>query len=189
MKFSKQQVLDFAVLALRWYLAVYMFGYGWAKLANNQFGIDPALASQPMKDLDSFYVAWHLFDHPTFNWATGLGEILGAVLIAYNRTAIVGALVLLPLIFTIWLIDVCFTMQMFGLGLVARLSLMLAADVAVLVYHKEKLLRVWRWLTDRDSMQLPYPWWVYLLLPVVGFLMDLVLTVFSIPLRMLYGWL
>lgn len=189
MKISKQQALDFAILALRWYLAFYMFSYGMGKLTTGQFGLyDPKIAEQPMKDIDPFYIAWYLFDNKMFEWATGLGEILGAALIVFNRTAIVGALVLLPLIFTIWLIDLCFTTQLHGLGLVMRLSMMLLADVAILLYHKEKLLQAWRWLTEPRSMQLKYKWWVYALMPAVGFLMDFVQAVVGIPFRMIFNF-
>ena len=189
MKISKQQALDFTILALRWYLAFYMFSYGLGKLTTGQFGLyDPTIAEQPMKDIDPFYIAWYLFDNRMFEWATGLGEILGAALIVFNRTAIIGALVLLPLIFTIWLIDICFTVQVHGLGLVVRLSLMLAADVAILVYYKDRLLQAWRWLTEPRSMQLQYKWWVYVLMPVVGFFMDFVLAIVGIPFKLIFNF-
>jgi uncharacterized membrane protein YphA (DoxX/SURF4 family) len=62
MTLSRSRLIDFAVLALRWYLAFYMFEYGWAKLTGNQFGtFNAAIAGKPMKQVGKFYVAWYLF--------------------------------------------------------------------------------------------------------------------------------
>jgi hypothetical protein len=47
---------------------------------------------------------------------------------------------------------------------------------------------VWRWLTEPRSMQLQYKWWVYLLMPVVGFLMDFVVAIIGIPFRMIFNF-
>lgn len=55
---KKDEIIDFGILALRWYLVFYMINYGWSKLTLGQFGVyDPSILEQPIKDIDSFYVA------------------------------------------------------------------------------------------------------------------------------------
>jgi len=39
-----------------------MIHYGWDKLMGEQFGVhDPSILEKPVKSVDKFYVAWHLF--------------------------------------------------------------------------------------------------------------------------------
>ncbi|MEM6378031.1 MAG: hypothetical protein AAF705_07455, partial [Bacteroidota bacterium] len=75
---SKQKVIDFGVLALRWYLIFYLFSYGWAKLTLSQFGVyDPAILNTALEEVDPFYVACHLYGSSYFfNIFTGLLEVI-----------------------------------------------------------------------------------------------------------------
>ncbi len=123
---NQHQVVDFVVLVLRWYLAYYMFTYGWSKITTGQFHVKPEILEQPLKEVDRFYLSWYLFSlSKTFNVVVGFSQVVGAVLIAYNRTAIIGGIFLLPVLIHILLIDVAFTTAMFGYSLVLRLSLMI----------------------------------------------------------------
>lgn len=187
MRISKQQAIDLGILALRWYLAFYMFSYGFSKITQGQFQVhDPAILKTPLEDAGRFYIAWYLFGlSPVFSWVVGLTQMLGAVLIVFHRTTLIGALVLLPVIGQIFLIDVAFTMEQFGPALPARLAGMLVSDLLILWYYKTPVVAAWKVLTTGISTRFGYAWWVYPLLPVVGFLMDFVWAVLSRPLRLL----
>ncbi len=65
---------DVAILALRWYLAFYMIDYGCSKMTGGQFQVqDPAILEKPIKEIDAFYIAWHLFRlSKTFNVVVGM---------------------------------------------------------------------------------------------------------------------
>ena len=84
-KLKKEKILDFGILALRWYLVFYMINYGWSKLTLSQFGVhDTSILEQPIEDIDSFYLAWHLFERSIFfNIATGILEIIGGILLIF----------------------------------------------------------------------------------------------------------
>ncbi|WP_273567689.1 DoxX family membrane protein [Maribacter halichondriae] len=118
----KVKLIDFGVLALRWYLIVYMLSYGFSKLTLSQFGVhDDSILEQPIKDIDSFYVAWHLFGRSTFfNIATGLLEILGGLLLIFNRTVLLGALIVLSVLAQILIIYISFTTLPIFLALRSR---------------------------------------------------------------------
>ena len=77
-----------------------MAEYGFSKLTGDQFGHRSVeILNMPLKDVDKFHLAWHLFSlDKTFDIFVGLSQIMGAVLIAINRTALVGALILLPIL-------------------------------------------------------------------------------------------
>jgi hypothetical protein len=171
-KFSEEQLIDFIILALRWYLAFYMVDYGIGKITGSQFGVvDPKIIAAPMKDINPFYVAWYLFGQSRFfNVATGVIEIAGAILIVIQ----------------IWLIDASFTTGMFGYALVFRLAGMIVSDLLILYYYRDRLMAAWNNLSSGLTTKFRYKWWIYLLLPVIGFLMDFILRVFTWPVQVIF---
>ena len=189
MKFSKDQLLDFAVLVLRWYLAYYMVSYGWAKMTGGQFQIhDPKILTKPITQIDKFYIAWYLFSlSKSFDIIVGLTQLVGAALIVVNRTALLGALLLLPVLGQIFLIDLAFTTSLFGAALPLRLSGMIASDLLILVYYREPVLSALKTLTTNIRTRYRYQWWVYLLLPILGLLTDFAIGLLTLPLRWLFN--
>ncbi|MCC6411663.1 MAG: hypothetical protein IT270_08390 [Saprospiraceae bacterium] len=184
--YSRSQMLDFTVLALRWYLAFFMFSYGYSKMTGGQFGLfDPAMLDKPLRENDTFHLAWYLFSQSkSFDVVVGLSQILGAVLLVFNRTVLLGALVLLPVLGQILLVDVAFTMEQFGAALPVRLACMIISDMIILFYYREKVLVAFRALTEGITTRFTYPWWTYLLLPIIGLGLDLVWAVVTMPVKM-----
>ena len=176
LKISKEKFFDFVVLVLRWYLAYYMFNYGWGKMIGEQFGSRSVeILNTPLKDVDKFNLAWHLFSlDKTFDIVIGIMQIIGAVLIVFNRTVLVGALMLLPILGQIFLIDLAFTTNMFGAALPIRLVCMLLSDLLILFYHKDRMILVWNNLTKGTTTKFKYKWWVFILLPTLLHLPTLV---------------
>lgn len=184
---KKDKLIDFAVLALRWYLVYYMISYGWSKVTMSQFNVhDTSILEQPIKNIDSFYVAWHLFSRSMFfNIATGLLEIIGGILLIFNRTVLLGALLVLSILAQILVIDIAFTTGVHGIGLPIRISGMIIADLLILYYYKNSIVRAIKELTNNTSTTFKYKWWVFLILPIVGFLMDFVIAIIMLPIRYL----
>ncbi|MEP0264678.1 DoxX family membrane protein [Dokdonia sp.] len=188
---KKEKIIDFGILALRWYLIFYMISYGWSKLTLSQFGVyDASILEKPIKDIDSFYVTWHLYGRSTFfNISTGILEIIGGILLIFNRTVLIGTLLVLSILAQILIIDIAFTTGVHGFALPIRISGMIMADLVILYYYKEKIIIAWKNLTNGISTKFKYKWWVYLILPIVGFLMDFVIAIFTMPIKMLLNWL
>lgn len=183
LKFTRRQYLDLFILLLRWYLAYYMFDYGIGKITGEQFGVyNPRLLDMPLREVNKFYLAWHLFGmSPVFNITVGLLQIFGAILIVVNRTMLIGAFFLLPLLFNILLVDIAFTTGMFGSALPVRLCCMILSDIIVLWYYRDKVLAAWYMLTRAVSTQFRYKWWLFLLLPFMGLAMDFFWMLVSSP--------
>jgi uncharacterized membrane protein YphA (DoxX/SURF4 family) len=183
------KLMDFAVLALRWYLAFYMIDYGWGKMTGGQFGIqNPEILEKPLKEVDKFYLAWYLFGmDKTFDIGVGLMQVAGGILIVINRTLLLGALLLLPILCQIFLVDLAFTDNIFGPNLWLRLLGMIAADVLILMYYRDRMMLIWGHLTKDISTRFPYPWWVFLLMPLVGMLVDFLMAIVFIPVKWLMG--
>ena len=166
---TKEKIIDFIILALRWYLIFYMINYGWEKLTLSQFVVhDPSILDQPIKDIDSFYVAWHLFGRsPFFNIVTGLLEIIGGVLLMFNRTTIIGALLVLTVLGQIFIIDISFTTGVHGYALPVRIGGMILSNLLILYYYKNRIISAWKNLTDGISTRFKYKWWIFLILPII----------------------
>jgi len=184
---TKEKIFDFGVLILRWYLACFMIKYGWGKLAMTQFGVHNAsILELPLKEVDNFYVAWHLYGRSEFfNISTGIMEIIGALLIIFNRTAILGALLILTILGQIFIIDISFTTDIRGYDLVVRILGMILSALLILVYYKERIIAAFNILTDNVSTKFQYKWWIFLILPILGLLMDIILGILMIPIRLL----
>lgn len=183
----KEKIYDFIILVLRWYLACYMIKYGWGKLAMTQFSVhDASILELPLKEVDNFYVAWHLYSRSEFfNISTGIMEIIGGLLIIFNRTAIIGALLILTILGQIFIIDVSFTTDIRGYDLVVRILGMILSALAILFYYKKRIIAAFKILTDNVSTKFQYKWWIFLFLPILGLLMDFVLGVLMIPIKLL----
>ena len=188
---TKEKIIDFGILALRWYLVFYMIKYGWSKLTLSQFEVyDPSILENPIKDIDSFYVAWHLFGRSTFfNVTTGILEIIGGLLLIFNRTVLIGALIVLSILAQILIIDIAFTTGVHGFALPIRIGGMILADLLILYYYRDKVIFAWKYLTSGITTKYKYKWWIFLILPIVGFLMDLVFAILTMPFKMLLNWI
>lgn len=188
---TKEKFFDSVILVLRWYLAYYMFDYGWGKMIGEQFGHRSVeILNTPLKDVDKFNLAWHLFSlDKTFDIVIGIMQIIGAVLIVINRTVLVGALLLLPILGQIFLVDLAFTANMFGGALPIRLVCMILSDLLILFYHKDRMILVWNNLTKGTNTKFKYKWWVFILLPLFGLLTDFALATLTYPIKLLINLL
>jgi uncharacterized membrane protein YphA (DoxX/SURF4 family) len=186
-KLTREQVLDFTILVLRWYLAFYMADYGFSKLTGNQFGHRSVeILNMPLKDVDKFNLAWHLFSlDRTFDITVGITQIIGAILIVINRTVLVGTLLLLPILVQIFLIDLTFTADKFGGALPIRLACMIFSDLLILFYYKDRMILVWDNLTNGMTTKFNYKWWIFLILPFLGLVTDIIFGVLTLPIKFL----
>ncbi len=183
---NKEKIYYYLILSFRWYLAFYMLNYGYGKMFGGQFHVKPEILNQPLKSVDSFYVAWHLFSRSSFfNISIGLTQCFGAILIVINRTKLIGAFVLLPVLINIFIIDVAFTTKMLSYGLPIRLFGMIICDFMILYYYKKPVISSIKILTQKLKSDKIEKWWVYPILFIVGFLMDFILGIALIPIQFL----
>lgn len=167
-----------------------MLKYGLSKLIDGQFVRSEEILNTPLKDIDKFNLAWYLFSlDKTFNVIIGLSQIIGAVLIIYNRTVLLGAIVLIPILAQIFLVDVSFTTEMFGSALPIRLLGMLISVFIILYYHRDRVIAIWNILTKKISKKNNYKWWVFIILPLLGLLTDLVIKLITLPFELLVNYL
>ena len=162
-----------------------MLDYGWGKIAGDQFGHrSQEVLNTPLKDVSKFNLAWHLFSlDRSFDMGVGLVQIIGAGLIVFNRTSLIGALLLLPILGQIFLVDLAFTTEVFGAALPLRLFGMIVSDFLILYYYKEKMILVWHNLTDGTTTKYKYKWWIFLFLPILAWATDFIFAILTWPIK------
>ncbi len=171
MKFlSKDQYWSFLLLAARVLLAYTLFNYGWAKLTNNQFGVDQKTMSLPLKEVSLFRLSWFLADHQPFKAFVGVSQIGVALLLTLNRTVIIGAFASIPIWLNILMWDITF-MEGMTMAFTFRLSFYLLLTGLILYQSKDKILPALRSVSEVRS-NTAYPYWVYLTLPVAAICLE-----------------
>ena len=91
---------------LRYISAFLLFGYGSSKLAHMQFHLNQALAQHPVASLTGYQLTWYYYGYSrTYACILGLTQVTGAALLLFRKTALLGAITMLPVMVNILLID------------------------------------------------------------------------------------
>jgi hypothetical protein len=92
---------------LRYISAFLLFVYGSSKLAHMQFHMNVALAQRPVISLSGYQLTWYYYGYSrVYACILGLTQVLGATLLLFRKTALLGAITMLPVIVNILLIDI-----------------------------------------------------------------------------------
>ena len=123
----------------RWIAAALCILYGFAKLNGSQFVVLDSELSKPMGDVSGYWLTWYYFGYsPTYGTLIAVMQVAGGVLLTFRRTALLAALVLMPVFVNILLVDVFFRIT-FGATLTALL--VLGCLSAVIAPHVARLRR------------------------------------------------
>ena len=122
---------------LRWLAAVVSIVYGFAKLNGSQFTVLDSELSRPLGEVSGFWLTWYYFGYSgVYGTLIALLQIGGGILLVLPRTALAGALLLLPVFANIFLVDVFFGIDL-GATLVALLVVICL--LAVVAPHAARL--------------------------------------------------
>lgn len=92
--------------AVSFYLAFGISVYGAAKIMETQFQVPASILDRPVSEVDGFWLTWIYFGHShTMAMMLGAIQIIGAALLLFRYTRLIGVFVLLPVIINIVLIN------------------------------------------------------------------------------------
>lgn len=176
---SKYKLTTLLVLSIRILLALIFIQYGMGKLFGGQFGgLTKAELNTPIKDLSLFKISWYLFDHQPFKAFIGVSQIIASVFLLFNRTVILGLLMLIPIILNILIIDLTIMHYGFKVAFFFRLTGYLFYIVLLLFYYKQATYPALRTITQKKLP--PHRLenkWVYLWLLLIVPLLEIVISV------------
>ena len=94
---------------LRYWLAFEIATYGFAKIMKTQFAESIMRDNTPVGQLNGFELTWNYFAH-SYTLAVIIAslQIGGSILLLFRRTTLFGVVILLPVLFNIFLIDLFF---------------------------------------------------------------------------------
>lgn len=105
--FNPRVILATLYLALRYYAAFTLLGYGFAKLMGSQFTVLDSQLAKPMGEVSGFWLTWYYFGYsPVYSTIIAVTQVAGAVLLCFRRTTLLGALILLPVMVNIVCVDI-----------------------------------------------------------------------------------
>ncbi len=176
---SKYKLTTLLVLSIRILLALIFIQYGIGKLIGGQFGgLNSTELNTPIKDLSLFKIAWYLFDHQPFKAFIGVSQIIASVFLLFNRTVILGLLMLIPIILNILIIDLTIMQYGFKVAFFFRLTGYLLYIVLLIFYYKQAIYPALRTITQKKLP--PHRLenkWVYLWLLLIVPLLEIVISV------------
>lgn len=117
----------------RWIAAVLCILYGFAKINGAQFTVLDSELTKPLAQVSGFWLTWYYFGYSAvYGTLIALLQVAGGVLLIVPRTALLGALLLLPIATNIVLIDVFYGVDIGGT--LAALVLLLCVSLTIAPY-------------------------------------------------------
>ena len=171
MKIETIRIKNYCLLGIRFLLSWTFLSYGISKITNDQFGISLTDQSKTVSELGLFKLSWYLFDQQPFRYFIGASQIFAAMLLLFNRTALIGALLYIPILLNILIIDITYIKMA---GFYWRVSYYLFLDILILLNYREIILEFLRNIFFTKIQSTNFKWWVYLTLPITAILFDII---------------
>lgn len=127
----------------RYYAAFTLLGYGFAKIMGAQFTVLDSELAKPMGDVPGFWLTWYYFGYsPIYSTLIAGVQIGGAVLLCFGRTALLGALLLLPVMVNIVGVDLWIIHFPWSNGALRNAIYVSIALLLVIAFHARDLWSV-----------------------------------------------
>lgn len=139
---NKTNQLEYlSVSIFRFTLAfVMIFIYGYAKIAYKQFELDYSAMDTLLKDVSEKDLTWYFFGRSNVQtFLYGLSEFIPCILLLFRRTTFLGAVLLLPALSGVVLVnvfnDIEYHTLLFG-------TLFLLFDIGILLFYRKEIATV-----------------------------------------------
>jgi hypothetical protein len=115
-----------------------MFLYGGSKILGFQFSYNSEILSKPIQDLSGFELTWYYFGYSySFAVIIALVQIIGGILLLINKTKLIGAMMIFPILANIILIDFFFNIPR---GALAN-AIVYFCCICLVLYNQRHILK------------------------------------------------
>ena len=141
-------------MVCRLYVFFFLTAYGLGKIIGGQFygpGSIPAeIETMPIAQIPDFELAW-VFMGRSFGYVLfiGIAEIIGALMLLFNKTKLIGTLILIPIMVNVIIFDIFFLDEY---GALSSATLYLLMLFSILLINKEKIINVIKTLIHFDAI-------------------------------------
>lgn len=149
-KFDFKEILE---IVCRLYVFFFLTAYGLGKIIGAQFYTADAIPSEietmPIGLVTDFELAW-VFMGRSYGYMLfiGLAEVIGAFLLLFNKTKLVGTLILIPIMVNVIIFDIFFLDEY---GALAGATLYLLMLLAIIAINKEKMTKIFNELVGTNA--------------------------------------
>ena len=124
---------------LRYFCAFMLYMYGISKLLHLQFDMQSQLARQAVGSLTGYQLTWFYFGFSrVYACVLGLAQVLGATLLLFRKTTLLGTLAMFPVITNILLINMFIMVNDYGPYIIS--ALICLSLLIILWYHRAALV-------------------------------------------------
>ena len=153
--------MDFRIILerlCRWYVFLFLSVYGFGKIMGQQFyrpgKLPPEVANTLLGEAGGFELAWTFMGHSqAYILFIGISQLIGAWCLLWNRTKLLGVIILLPIMVNIIVFDLNF---LDAYGALAGAIIYFSMLLAIMWFHRDRVLAVFQIIT-RLSPQEPQP--------------------------------
>jgi len=119
---------------------MWLYFYGVSKLSGHQLTAPPAIARTPIGALSGYWLTWFYFGYSnTYKDILGLIQILGASLLLFRKSALLGAAMMTPVMANILLINIFYSIAP---GAEANAAFILGSMLLLLWHQRLELIEV-----------------------------------------------
>lgn len=122
---------------IRYWLAVEIFNYAFAKVLGTQFGVNYFRGDSTWSSLSGFDLTWNYFGYsPVLSDIIAGFQLVGSGMLLFRRTTVMGSLLLLPVMVNVVLIDIFYHIPA---GALVNACLFTAALLYLLALHYKEI--------------------------------------------------
>lgn len=141
------ELLKIAERTLRYFVAFFIFIYGAAKPF--QFGYHKELPNTPVNELSGMELMWCFFGYSdVLPIIIGILQVVGAFLLLFPRSKILGILILIPIMANIVLFDI-FYQVLWGATVNAIVFLIIL--ISLLFFERQRMSKVIQIITAKTT--------------------------------------
>lgn len=130
---------------LRYACAWFLYFYGISKLTGHQLVVPAWVAQKPISSLDGFTLTWYYFGYShVYKYILGVIQIAAASLLLFRKTALLAAMLMVPIMANIVLINIFYVI---GPG-AEFLAFFILGALLVLLWHERHAFYEVLWVSQ-----------------------------------------
>lgn len=150
-RLDNAKVNAFWLGVMRYGIAFDLAMFGFQKIFHLQFTTPLGMLDEPYSSFSGQWLTWSYFGHSYgFAFTIGASQIVGSMLLLFNRTRLLGAVFLLPVMLNIILIDYFYELD---LGVLIHALILLAGLIYLLLLDYQRLVAFFIQYRGTDAVQ------------------------------------
>ena len=138
---------------LRYACAWFLYFYGITKLTGHQLVLPASFAQKPIGSLSGYDLTWYYFSYShAYTYILGILQVCSATLLLFRKTALLAAMVMLPVMVNIVLINIFYVIGPGAEGV----ALFVTVSLLLLLMHESEAFRTLVWVNQPSEAKIAY---------------------------------